>query len=160
ERLSKEYGKLPWPRLIAPAIKLADDGFTISAITAKHIQSEFGTFPEHARSIYGKGGKPLRAGDTLVQKDLARSLRLLSARGAKALHGGELGEAIDKTMRAAGGFLRLEDLKRNEAEWWDPVSIDYRGYRVATSSLPNNAWNGLYRLGLMSRFDLGKMGHN
>src|SRR5262249_43916995 len=73
---------------------------------------------------------------------------------------GELGEEIDKTMRAAGGFLRLEDLKRNQAEWWDPVSVDYRGCKVVASSLPNNAWNGLYRLGIMSRFDLGRIGHN
>ncbi len=63
-------------------------------------------------------------------------------------------------MRETGGFLRLEDLQRNQAEWWEPVRIDYRGYQVAASSLPNNAWNGLYRLGLMSRFDVGKMGHN
>jgi gamma-glutamyltranspeptidase/glutathione hydrolase len=160
ETLAKEYGKLPWPRLLAPAIQLADDGFPISAHTAKHIHSEFPAFPEHAKSIYGKDGKPLQAGDRLVQKDLARSLRLLSAQGAKALHGGELGEAIDKTMREVGGFLRFEDLKRNQAEWWDPVRIDYRGYKVVASSLPNNAWNGLYRLGIMSRFDLGKMGHN
>jgi gamma-glutamyltranspeptidase/glutathione hydrolase len=160
ETLAKEYGKLPWARLLAPAIKLADDGFPISAHTARHIASEFPAFPEHAKSIYGKGGKPLQAGDRLVQKDLARSLRLLSAQGAKVLHGGELGEAVDKTMRAAGGFLRLEDLKRNQAEWWDPVSIDYRGYKVAASPLPNNAWNGLYRLGIMSRFDPGKLGHN
>jgi gamma-glutamyltranspeptidase/glutathione hydrolase len=160
ETLAKEYGKLPWERLFAPAIKLADDGFVISAHTARHIASEFPAFPEHARRIYGKDGKPLRAGDRLVQKDLARSLRLLAAQGAKVLHGGELGEAIDKTMRAAGGFLRLEDLKRNQAEWWDPISIDYRGYKVVASPLPNTAWNGLYRLGIMSRFDLGKMGHN
>jgi gamma-glutamyltranspeptidase/glutathione hydrolase len=160
ETLAKEYGKLPWPRLLAPAIKLADEGFVISAHTAKHIESEFPAFPEHARSIYGKGGKPLRAGQRLVQKDLARSLRLLSARGARALHGGELGEAIDRAMRASGGFLRLKDLERNRAEWWEPVSIDYRGYKVAASALPNNAWNGLYRLGIMSRFDPGKMGHN
>src|SRR5262249_39699803 len=78
ETLAKAYGKLPWPRLLAPAIRLADDGFLISAHTAKHIASEFPAFPEHARSIYGKDGKPLRAGDRLVQKDLARSLRLLS----------------------------------------------------------------------------------
>jgi gamma-glutamyltranspeptidase / glutathione hydrolase len=160
ETLAKGYGKLPWARLLAPAIKLADDGFPISAHTARHIASEFPAFPEHAKSIYGKGGKPLQAGDRLVQKDLARSLRLLAAQGARALHGGELGEAVDKAMRAAGGFLRLEDLKRNQAEWWDPVRIDYRGYKVAASPLPNNAWNGLYRLGIMSRFDLGKMGHN
>ena len=160
ETLAKEYGKLPWPRLLAPAIKLADEGFVISAHTAKHIQSEFAVFPEHARSFYGKNGKPLQAGDRLVQKDLARSFRLLAAQGAKVIHGGELGEAIDKTMREAGGFLRLEDLKRNQAEWWDAVSIDYRGCKVAASPLPNNAWNGLYRLGIMSRFDLKKLGHN
>jgi len=62
-------------------------------------------------------------------------------------------------MRAAGGFLRLEDLKRNQPEWWtghDRLSRLHGG----SVSLPNNAWNGLYRLGIMSRFDLGKMGHN
>jgi gamma-glutamyltranspeptidase/glutathione hydrolase len=160
EVLAKAHGKLPWPRLLAPAIKLADEGFVISAHTARHIQSEFPAFPEHAQKIYGKDGKPLQAGDRLVQKDLARSLRLLSAQGARAIHGGELGEAIDKTMRETGGFLRLEDLRANQAEWWEPVGIDYRGYRVIASPLPNNAWNGLYRLGLMSRFDLGKLGHN
>src|SRR5262245_29695141 len=160
ETLAKAYGKLPWPRLLAPAINLADDGFVISAHTAKHIASEFPAFPEPAKSIYGKDGKPLQAGDRLVQTDLARSLRLLSAQGAKALHGGELGEAIDQTMREAGGFLRLADLQRNQAEWWDSVRIDYRGCQVATSPLPNNAWNGLYRLGIMSRFDLARMGHN
>jgi gamma-glutamyltranspeptidase/glutathione hydrolase len=159
ETLSKTYGKLPWPRLFAPAIKLAEDGFPISAHTAKHIQSEFPAFPAHAKSFYGKDGKPLVAGDKLVQKDLARSLRLLADQGAKAIYGGKLGEAIDQTMRDAGGFLRLEDLKRNEAEWWDPISIDYRGYKVVASPLPNNAWNGLYRLGIMSRFDVAKLGH-
>ncbi|MCI0642490.1 MAG: gamma-glutamyltransferase, partial [Gemmataceae bacterium] len=160
ETLAKEYGKLPWQQLLAPAIKLADEGFIISAHTAKHIQSEFPAFPDHAKTFYGKNGKPLQAGDRLVQKDLARSLRLLAAQGAKAIHGGELGEAIDKAVREAGGFLRLEDLVQNKAEWWDPVSIDYRGHKVVASPLPNNAWNGLLRLGIMSRFDLKKMGHN
>jgi gamma-glutamyltranspeptidase/glutathione hydrolase len=160
ETLAKAHGKLPWPKLLAPAIKLADEGFIISAHTAKHIQSEFPAFPEHAKTFYGKDGKPLQAGDRLVQKDLARSLRLLAAEGAKVIHGGELGEAIDKEMRKASGFLTLADLTKNRAEWWDPISIDYRGYKVVASPLPNNAWNGLLRLGIMSRFDLEKMGHN
>jgi gamma-glutamyltranspeptidase/glutathione hydrolase len=160
ETLAKAHGKLPWATLVAPAIKLADEGFVISANTAKHIQSEFAGFPEHAKRIYGKNGKPLQAGDRLVQKDLARSLRLLAEQGAKAIHGGELGQAIDKTMRETGGFLRIDDLRANRAEWWDPVSIDYRGYRVVASPLPNNAWNGLLRLGIMSRFDVAKLGHN
>src|SRR5437773_973090 len=87
ETLAKAHGKLPWPRLLAPAIKLADDGFVISARTAKHIQSEFAAFSDHARSIYGRDGKPLRAGERLVQQDLARSLRLLAAQGARVIHG-------------------------------------------------------------------------
>jgi gamma-glutamyltranspeptidase/glutathione hydrolase len=160
ETLAKEYGQLPWARLLAPAIKLADEGFPISAHTARHIRSEFAAFPQHAKGFYGKDGQPLQAGDRLVQKNLARSLRWLAAQGARAIHGGELGQAIDQTMRAAGGFLRLEDLQRHRAEWWEPVSIDYRGYQVVASPPPNNAWNGLYRLGLMSRFEVGKLGHN
>jgi gamma-glutamyltranspeptidase/glutathione hydrolase len=160
DQLAQKHGVLPWKTVLAPAIKLADEGFIISANTARHIKSEFGSFPEHARAFYGKDGKPLEAGDRLIQKDLARSLRLLADQGAKALHGGELGEAIDKEMRRTGSFLRLDDLKNNGAEWWDPVSINYRGYKVVASPLPNNAWNGLYRLGIMSRFDVGKMGHN
>ena len=158
ETLAKAHGKLPWPRLLAPAIKLADEGFIISANTAKHIQSAFPEFPEHAKAFYGKDGKPLQAGDRLVQKDLARSLRLLADQGARVIHGGELGAAIDKTMRDTGGFLRLGDLERQRAEWWDPVGIDYRGHKVQASPLPNNAWNGLLRLGIMSRFDAEKLG--
>lgn len=160
ESLSKEYGKLPWPRLFTSAIKLADDGFVISANTARHIQSEFPVFPAHAKAFYGKDGKPLQAGDRLVQKDLSRSLALLAKDGAKAIHGGSLGEAIDKEMRQTGGFLALDDLKNNRAEWWEAVGIHYRGHKVVASPLPNNAWNGLVRLGIMSRFDLGKMEHN
>jgi gamma-glutamyltranspeptidase/glutathione hydrolase len=160
ETLAKEYGKLPWPRLLEPAIHLANEGFIISAHTSRHIQSEFPAFPKEAKIFYGKNGKPLEAGDRLVQKDLARSLRLLATHGAKAIHAGELGEAIDKAMRRVGGFLRLDDLKRHQAEWWNPVSIDYRGYKVVASPLPNNAWNGLLRLGIMSRFDPGQLVHN
>lgn len=160
EVLAKEYGKLPWPRLLEPATKLADGGFLINAKTAGHIQSEFASFPDHAKVIYGKDGNPLQAGDRLVQKDLAKSLGILSKQGAQAIHGGELGETIDKAMRDAGSFLRLDDLKKNRAEWGDPVTINYRGYKIVASPLPNNAWNGLYRLGIMSRCDSEALGHN
>src|SRR5262249_61246502 len=54
ETLAKEYGKLPLARLLAPAIKLSDDGFLISAHTAAHIQSDFAAFPQHAKSLHGK----------------------------------------------------------------------------------------------------------
>jgi gamma-glutamyltranspeptidase/glutathione hydrolase len=160
EALSKSYGKLEWRRLFDAAIKAADEGFVISEKTAEHIKSEFDAFPDQAKSIYGRNGEPLKAGDRLTQKDLAASLRIIVKQGAKAIHGGELGRAIDSTMREAGGFLTIDDLRKNRAEWRQPVSIDYRGYKAVTASAPTNAWNGLLRLGIMSRFDLTSLGHN
>src|SRR5262245_31555452 len=83
---------------------------------------------------------------------------MIAEQGARVLHGGELGKAIDSTMREAGAFLTIDDLRKNRAEWRQPVSIDYRGYKVITASAPTNAWNGLLRLGIMSRFDLAPLG--
>ncbi|MGH9845739.1 MAG: gamma-glutamyltransferase [Blastocatellia bacterium] len=160
EALSKSYGKMQWRRLFDLAIKIADEGFVISEKTAGHIKSAYASFPEHARSIYGRNGEPLKAGERLVQKDLAASLKAIAEQGARAVHGGELGKAIDAGVRASGGFLTIDDLRRNRAEWWNTISIDYRGYKVVTASAPTNAWNGLLRLGIMSRFDLAAMGHN
>ncbi len=158
EALSKSYGKMQWRRLFDSAIKAADEGFVISEKTAGHIKSAYASFPEHAKSIYGRNGEPLKAGERLTQKDLAASLKMIAEQGARAIHSGELGKAIDATMRASGGFLTIDDLRKNRAEWWNTISIDYRGYRVVTASAPTNAWNGLLRLGIMSRLDLAAMG--
>ena len=158
EALSKSHGKLEWRRLFDSAIKAADEGFVISEKTAGYIKSEFNAFPDQAKSIYGRNGEPLKAGDRLAQKDLAASLRMIAEQGAKAIHDGDLGKAIDATMRDAGGFLTIDDLRNNRAEWREPVSIDYRGYKIVTAGAPTNAWNGLLRLGIMSRFDLASLG--
>ncbi len=160
EAMSKTYGKLEWQSLFDAAIKAADGGFIISDRTADMIRVAYGEFPEHAKKIYGADGRPLKSGERLRQKDLARSLRLIAKEGAKALHGGELGKAIDMVMREAGGFLSLKDLRDNRAEWWEPVSINYRGYKVITASPPATAFPSLVRLGMMSRFDVSKLGHN
>src|SRR5262245_25036110 len=154
EALSKSHGKLEWRRLFDAAIRAASEGFIISEQTAEHIKAEFNDYPDEARSIYGRNGEPLKAGDRLTQKDLARSLRMIAEQGSRVIHGGELGKAVDWTMRETGAFLTNDDLRKNRAEWRQPVSIDYRGYKVITASAPTNAWNGLLRLGVMSRFDL------
>jgi gamma-glutamyltranspeptidase/glutathione hydrolase len=95
-----------------------------------------------------------------VQADLGRSLRLVAAEGPEAFHGGVLGQAVAAEMEARGGFLSLEDLRENEAEWWAPIGIEYRGHRILTASPPANSFPALVRLGLMSRFDVAGMGHN
>jgi gamma-glutamyltranspeptidase / glutathione hydrolase len=160
EALSKKYGKLAWRRLFDGAIKAAEDGFVLSAHTANAIKAAYPGFPEHATSFYGQAGEALKAGQKLVQKDLARSLRLIAEQGAKAVHGGELGQAIAAVIQEAGGFLSLKDLRDNRAEWWKPISINYRDYQVVTAPPPANAFDMLVRLGMMSRFDLTALGHN
>ncbi|MGH7468265.1 MAG: gamma-glutamyltransferase [Longimicrobiales bacterium] len=160
EAMSRTYGKLPWTRLFEPAIRLAADGFALDSGTASHIRNAWNEFPEHARAFYGRAGQPLTAGELLVQRDLAQSLRALAAGGAKVLHGGAIGAQIDGAMQAAGGFLRLSDLANNQAEWWDPIAIDFAGHRIVTTSPPANSFDALVRVGMMGEYDMKRLGHN
>ncbi|MCK5651455.1 MAG: gamma-glutamyltransferase, partial [Gemmatimonadetes bacterium] len=158
--MSREYGRLEWAALLEPAAILAEEGFVLDERTARMIAGAFDDFSEYSKGFYGVAGRPLRAGERLVQRDLARSLRRVAVEGPGVLHGGELGRAIDTAMREAGGFLRLEDLAENEAEWWEPIAIDYRGHTVVTASPPANSFPALVRLGMMARVDVQEMGHN
>ena len=160
EAMSREYGKLEWAALFDPAIRAAEEGFEISTGFANFIRRVFPAFPEYARGFYGHDGIPLSEGERLIQKDLARSFRLIARQGASVFYGGEIGQAIDKAMREAGGFLSIDDLRTDEAEWWEPIRIDYRGFDVITASPPSTAFPSLIRLGMMSRFDNRQLGHN
>jgi len=154
------YGRLPWQSLFESAVEIAENGYLIDARIARYIGLAFEDFPPHAQLFYGKGGVPLAAGDRLVQKDLANSLRMIANEGAAVFHGGALGATVDAAMQEAGSFLRLADLADNQPEWWEPISIQYRGYRAITASPPANSFPALVRLGLMAQFDLRSMGHN
>jgi gamma-glutamyltranspeptidase/glutathione hydrolase len=160
EAMSREYGTRPWRTLFAPAIRLADSGFVISERTAGFISGAYANFPAHAKTFYGNGTAPLTAGQRLVQRDLARSLRLIADSGAGAFYGGSIGKAVDRAMRETGGFLALGDLTSDKAEWWDPIAIEYRGLQVLTASPPANSFDALARLGIMERFDSKTLGHN
>ncbi len=160
QAMHREYGVLEWSGLFGTAIALAGEGFVISEETAGMIERAYDEFPGHAKEFYGIDGRPLQAGERLIQSDLAGSFRLIAERGARVVYGGELGQAIDEAMAGAGGFLSLQDLIDDRAEWWEPIAIDYRGYEVLTASPPANAFPALVRLGMMSRFDLESLGHN
>jgi gamma-glutamyltranspeptidase/glutathione hydrolase len=160
EALSRGYGALAWRDLFTDAIALAEKGFALEAGAAASIEAAFGDFPAHARKIYGRAGSPLRTGERLVQQDLARSLRLVAAEGAGGFYGGPIARAIDSSVRQSGGFLGLEDLGADRAEWRAPIRVTYRGHEVYTASPPSTAFPSLIRLGLMSRFDVAGLGHN
>lgn len=160
EAMSKSYGALKWRELFGPAIKAASEGFALDDRTSRMIRSAYEDFPPQAKLIYGNGGQAFAAGDRLIQKDLANSLRLIAEKGAGVFYRGELGKAIDDEMRKAGGFLAMADLVNDKAEWWAPIHINYRGFEVYTASPPATAFPSLIRLGMMSVFDVKALGHN
>jgi gamma-glutamyltranspeptidase/glutathione hydrolase len=160
EAMSREYGRLDWARLFDAAIRLAGDGFPISRGLGRALEHSYAEFPARAKAFYGKNGAPLGSGDTLVQKDLARSFRMIAEAGAEAFYRGEIAAAIDREMKTTGGFLSRADLTSDKAEWWEPIHINYRGHEVYTASPPSTAFPSLIRLGLMSRFNVPALGHN
>ncbi len=160
EAMSREYGRLPWARLFDFAVRLAEEGFPLDERTADSIAYAYDAFPPHAQEIYGVSGGAPAVGDLLVQSNLARTFHLIAEQGAEVFYRGEIGSAIDREMKEGGGFLSLEDLKRDRAEWWEPIGIEYRGYVVMTASPPSTAFPSLIRLGLMSQWDPAETGHN
>ncbi len=96
----------------------------------------------------------------LIQKDLAKSMKLIAERGGKVFYGGELGKAVHAEMQKQGSFLSIDDLIADKAEWWEPIGINYKGYQVYTASPPATAFPSLIRLGMMSRFDSENLQHN
>ena len=135
-----KWGSMPLAKVIAPAIKLADQGFVVSEVLASTLAEEkdtLGKWPA-SRAIFFKQGEPLKAGDKLVQKDLANSLRQISKSGATAFYQGDIGKKISKEMAKHGGSITLQDLKDYKVVERKPILGNYRGYQVVTMPPPSS----------------------
>ena len=155
-----QYGELPWKKLFDSAIQHAEKGYSISPLIAGMINGAFDDFSPYTRAFYGKKDSPLKAGEVLVQTDLANTFRHIASEGVRSFYQGKIATTIDKKMKEVGSFLSIEDLRNNKAEWWSPLKIDYRGYDVYTANLPANAFPAFVNLGLMKQFPKGKLMHN
>lgn len=136
----KKWGTMPLSKVLEPAIKLADKGFIVSDVLAQTLKEEKSTLGKWAASkaIFFKNGEPLKSGDLLVQKDLAKSLRLIAKQGAKAFYQGEIATKIAKEMQSHGGTMTLGDLKAYKVVERQPIIGDYRGYKVVTMPPPSS----------------------
>ncbi|MBI1835343.1 MAG: gamma-glutamyltransferase, partial [Burkholderiales bacterium] len=125
----KKYGSLPLKELIAPAIRLAEQGFTVSPHLAAMLEASRTQLAPWAssRAIFFRGERPLRAGEQLVQKDLAQSLRLIARDGAAAFYQGEIAQKIVAEMQKHGGMISLADMKNYRAIERAPVTGNYCG---------------------------------
>jgi gamma-glutamyltranspeptidase/glutathione hydrolase len=128
EALSK-WGKLPLAKVIAPAIKLAEDGFVVdSALNAVLTGSEKFIKPFAGRDVFFPGGAAPAVGSVLKQPALASTLRLISRDGASAFYNGAIADEIFSEMKQDGGLITREDLKAYKPEWRTPLRTTYRGY--------------------------------
>jgi gamma-glutamyltranspeptidase/glutathione hydrolase len=158
--LHKQYGKLPWNQLFQDAINHAEKGFVLSELAGKIISFSHQDFSPYAKSFYYKNGKPLSKGDTLIQSDLGKTFRRIAEEGVTPFYSGDIAIAIDKKMDEIGSFLSIEDLKRNEAEWFDPIKFNYKGFEIYTAAPPANSFAAFVILGLMQEFSNEKITHN
>ena len=162
ELAHKKFGKLPWKDLVLPAVRLAEEGFTLDAPMVRSLNFALrrpGGSPEFHR-LFGKDGKPSwQVGDRLVQKDLARTLRRIAEQGADAFYTGELADLLVAEMKAGGGFIAKEDLAGYRAKERKPVHGTYRGYDVFGPPPPSSGGIVVVEaLNILETFDLAKLG--
>jgi len=157
-----KYGTMPRAALMAPAIALAADGFTLT-------QGDAGIFAVAtpglrqdpiAAAIFLKNGAVLEPGDRLVQSDLAASLALISAEGPDAaMYHGPIGQAIADASKAGGGIITVADFTHYKVRELSPVECDYRGTHIISSPPPSSGGVVLCEiLGILQGYDLAAMG--
>lgn len=135
-----KYGSMKLKDLITPAIRLAEQGFTVSPHLAEMLDASrehLGKWPA-SRAIFFKGDRPLQAGEQLVQKDLANSMRLIAAQGPSAFYEGAIAKKIVAEMQAQHGLMTLADLKNYRAIEREPIKGNYRGYQVMSMPPPSS----------------------
>jgi gamma-glutamyltranspeptidase / glutathione hydrolase len=131
--LWQRHGKLPWERLVEPALELARSGVDVPYAHAECLAmlAPVMTLREGAR-IYAPGGELLRTGERLEQPGLANALELLRDEGACTFYDGTIAETLVALMYEREGPVSREDLEAYEPHWLDPVETGYLGYRVCT----------------------------
>lgn len=158
--LHEGRGKLPWARVVEPALRLARDGFAVTPLLRARIGASRLRLDEAARAVFVPGGSLPEVGATLVQKDLAATLEAVRDRGAAGFYGGPVAARIAEAVAAAGGVLTAADLAAYEARWREPVTGTYRGATVWSMPPPSSGGVHLVQmLKLLEGWDLEASGH-
>ncbi len=156
-----KYGSLSLAEVLAPAVDLADNGFPTSHWLAKAIAADplICEFPT-SKGVFSRGGRPLKPGEILLQKNLARTFQAIIKGGRDAFYRGEIARALVKFSEEQGGLLTERDLAQCRSRWEEPISTTYRGFTVYAAP-PNSSGHVLLQeLNLVEYFDLRSLGCN
>ena len=154
-------GRLPWKRLVNPAIALAKNGIVMTHGLASSIKRNLPRMEKYSASIahFTQQGKPYEAGDLWVQADLAESLQRIADQGPAGFYQGKTAELLVAEMQANGGLITLADLAAYTAKVRQPVIGQYRGYEVISMPPPSSGGTTLVEmLNILEGYDLSAMG--
>jgi len=152
ETALEKWGTRPMQQLIGPAVKLADKGFPIDSVLADAIAENKEMLSRTAaKDVFLPNGKPLQEGDTLVQKDLANTFKLIRSKGADGFYNGPITQALASTVQKFSGSMTAEDLKNYHVTIDKPIWGDYQGYQIA--SMPPPSSGGVFLLQMLKILD-------
>ncbi|WP_434562705.1 gamma-glutamyltransferase [Pseudomonas sp. Z4-20] len=137
----KKYGSKPRAELIAPAIKFAEEGFVLEQGDVDLLETATEVFKKDMRdsgAIFLHNGEPMQAGQKLVQKDLAKTLREISTKGADGFYKGWVADALVTSSQANKGIITQADLDKYKTRELAPVECDYRGYHIISAPPPSS----------------------
>ena len=154
----QKYGKLTLKQVMAPAIKLARDGFALTWEEAADFHDQgLSKFPE-SRRVFQRNGDFYKTGETFRQPDLARTLERIAEKPDDFYHG-TLARELAAAMQKGGGLMTVDDLASYEVKEREPVRGTYRGFEVISAPPPSSGGTVLIEsLNILERFDLAKMG--
>jgi gamma-glutamyltranspeptidase/glutathione hydrolase len=170
-RLLELYGSMPLREVMAPAIRLAKEGFTLDWYVFANCASELSrlrAFPETMEVFYRPDGTPFRpvnhddnrTPDRLVQADLARTLEAIAEGGADAFYRGAISHAITNHLSSHGGILTEADLADYRVMVREPLDVNYRGRRIAMVPENTGGPTVAQMLNILEDFDLASTGYN
>ncbi|WP_316771284.1 gamma-glutamyltransferase [Pedobacter frigiditerrae] len=158
----QKYGHLKWEDLVAPAVRLAEEGFKLSARQARELNGLKGRFKKlNPLGTALLKDTPWAEGDVLVQSELANTLKLIASQGRNGFYEGAVADSIVAEMQRGGGIISKQDLANYKAVWRKPVTGNYRGYEVVTMPPPSSGGIALIQLlKSVEPYPLSKWGFN
>ena len=162
EAIHQRFCSKPLAQLLDSAIGYAEEGFPIPPGIGRNFASnaaKLAQFPSTA-AVFVRPGAPPREGDTLVNRDLAGSLRMVADGGAEAFYRGPLTLQMVAGLQAGGGLFTAADFAGHEVEISEPIATTYRGYTVYQTRPPSQGFLLLEMLNLLEGFDIASLGHN
>lgn len=163
-KATERYGRLPLEILIAPAIRLAREGYPLSWIQANELNNHVATLKKYkgSRKYFTKqSGAPYEEGDLFVQKDLASTLERIARFGREGFYSGRTAEMIVREMKRQGGIITYHDLQNYDSKWREPVKAEYKGFELNIMPPPSSGSIAISQiLNMIEGYDLADMGFN